>query len=691
MPSANQITINFDSVNGQAETYAIYEIDWSTLTGLSGYATTTEKTVTMPDITGDVHYISFVCENSGVMAAMSQIPVIENDSNNLCRYVCQYEQIPDSSTYGIPYIRQPGNSHPEQVGVIPDKWGQSPHYFTLEVIYSNIERKYYERIVPISMHQAWDNRVQYYEDDGGQLVRCIYLKNGYSFAVTKCPIEFSIGTWYPLGMTVYCGNVCEPFRPYTPEDTFQAHYVFTQGADNVSFAQDPNDNGKVIMRQTSYGARFTQEDNGWRVMQLFFHTVINGTDHYGVFLVVIRHSDGVPIAVRGTFLSDNFWSANLGRDPGNWGVPSNVGGGAGTFTPTQQDDRGDAAGVELGTDITARNSSMSTFFTGASGYKLHQINPADMQPIFAQLYSTNYFHNWLQSFYNPLSAVLTLHLIPQLFQSVIGGSQNPQKSELTASGYNISRAISQTDPPEYPELNPIVHKNIGSHNMERFFDAFPDFAPYTKCYLHLPYIGVQEIDVNAIAQGTIAVDYVCDVLNGNLAAYVWCQDREGHCTYKYCASGNCAYSIPLFANSQDGSALGKLISSGVGFTAGLATGNTGAIIGGVMGAADAAGSMLTRSTQVQGQFGSNAGMVMDTECFLEIIRPAWIEPETYRQLRGLPAMMAGTLLDDGTDQHQPYFGYVRAVQIDTDQIDGATDEERSEIETIITNGIYIKQ
>lgn len=691
MPSANQITINFDSATGPAETYAIYEINWATLTGLSGYATTTEKTVTMQDITGDVHYISFVCENSGVMAAMSQIPVIENDSNNLCRYVCQYEQIPDSSTYGIPYIRQPGNSHPEIVGVQPDGWGSDPHFFTLEVIYSSVERKYYERIVPISMEQAWDQRVQYYHDDGGQLVRCIYLRNGYSFAVTKCPAEQSTQTWYPIGQTVYCGNVWEPFRPYSPEDKFKSHYVFTQGADNVSYAYDPNDHGMVYMRQGSYGERFTQEDNGWRVMQLFFHTVINGTDHYGVFIVVIRHSDGVPIAVRGTFLSDNFWSANLGRDPGNWGVPSNVGGGAGTFTPTQQDDRGDAAGVELGTDITARNSSMSTFFTGASGYKLHQINPADMQPIFAQLYSTNYFHNWLQSFYNPLSAVLTLHLIPQLFQSVIGGSQNPQKSELTASGYNISRAISQTDPPEYPELNPIVHKNIGAHSMERYFDAFPDFAPYTKCYLHLPYIGVQEIDVNAIAHGTLAVDYVCDVLNGNLAAYVWCQDREGHCTYKYCASGNCAYSIPLFANSQDGSALGKLISSGVGFTAGLATGNTGAIIGGVMGAADAAGAMLTRSTQVQGQFGSNAGMVMDTECFLEIIRPAWIEPETYRQLRGLPAMMAGTLLDDGTDQHQPYFGYVRAVQIDTDQIDGATDEERSEIETIITNGIYIKQ
>lgn len=691
MAAATQITINFDSMSGPAETYNIYEIDWATLTALSGYSAVTEKTQAMDGITDPVHWICFACESSSVMSAMSQIPLVETDANNICRFVASFEPIPDSSTYGLPYIRQTGNTHPETVGVKPDKWGDSPHYFTLEGIYSSIEHGYYERIVPISINQEWDNRVQYYEDDGGQLVRCIYLKNGYSFAVTKVCQQYETNTWTPIGQSVYCGNVWEPFRPYAPQNTFQSHYVFTQGSNNVSYAEDPNDHGMVYMRQGSIGARFTQEDNGWKCMQLFFHTVIQNVDHYGVFIVVLRYGDNVPLAVRGTFLSDNFWSANLGRDPGNWGVPSNVGGGAGTFTPTQQDNRGDAAGAELGTDITARNSTMSTFFTGASGYKLHQINPADMQPIFAQLYSTNYFHNWLQSFYNPLSAVLSLHMIPQLFQSVIGGSQNPQKSELTASGYNISRAISQVDPPEYPELNPIVHKNIGSHDMEHYFDAFPDFEPYTKCYLHLPYIGVQEIDVNSIAHGTIAVDYVCDVLNGNLAAFVWCSDREGHCTYKYCSSGNCAYTIPLFANAQDGSALGKLLVSGASFVGGLFTGKVSAITSGITGAADAVGAMATRNTQVQGQFGSNVGMIMDTECFLEIIRPAWIEPETYRQLRGLPAMMAGTLLDDGTDQHQPYFGYVRAVQIDTDQIDGATDEERSEIETIITNGIYIKQ
>ena len=690
MAAATQIRINFDSVTGVEETYNIYEINWTTITSLVGYSAVTEKTQEMDNITNPVHWICFACESSSVMSAMSQIPLSETDSNNLCRYVAEYSEIiPGTSTYGMPYIRS-GATSPEQVGTMPDKWGFSPHYFKTETIYSNPERKYYERIVPISIHDDWSSTTQYYHDDGGQMVRMICLKNGYTFAVTKVCTEWETMSWMPLGMTVYCGNVCEPFMPYTPENKFQKKYVLTYGNDNVSYAYDPDDLGMVYMRQTSRGERFTAEDNGWRCMHLFFHTVINDVDHYGVFLVILRYSDNVPIAIRGTFLSDNFWSANLSRDPGNWGVPSNVGGGSGTFTPSTQNNRGDAGGVELGTDITQRNSTMSTFFTGASGYKLHQINPADMQPIFAQMYSTNYFHNWLQSFFNPLSAVLTLHMIPQLFQSVVGG-QNPVKSELTAAGYNVSRAISQTSPPEYPELNPIVHKNIGYHAMERYFDAFPDFAPYTKCYIHLPYIGVQEIDVNAIAHGAISVDYVCDVLNGNLAAFVWCSDREGNCTYKYCASGNCAYSIPLFANVQDGSALGKLIGSTAGFAAGLATGNTGAIIGGVMGAADAAGAMLTRSTQVQGQFGSNAGMIMDTVCYLEIIRPAWIQPETFRELRGLPAMMAGTLLDDGTDQHQPYFGYVRAVQIDTDQIDGATDEERSEIETIITNGIYIKQ
>lgn len=687
-----EITVHFDSLDGSERTYQTCDINWGVFSTMPEYYEVYTDTKTFPGIDEPVKCKAFYNSAEGDFGfAVSGLPTTETDTNTLNNYANTFTL--NNGVFDSDYYTNTANYEPLTLGVMPDDWGSNPHYMRFVYTYSSLDNKSVRAMIPVSMNEPWNMNEQYYLDKTGKMVQLICLPNNYKFATSK-------GYTTPaVGMASFKGTICggaytfEPFNTNEPYRFFRTSYVLTQdinGSTDISMSK-PDAGYSHPDWSLFMGANLCRIADNTFTFNIFISTDIAGDTYLGVMSMVYNSDTQKYTHFFGFLLSENFWTAGSGRDPGNWGDASDVGGGAGTFTPTQQDDRGDASGIELSIDITARNSSMSTFFTGASGYKLHQINPADMQPIFAQLYSTNYFQNWLQSFFNPLSAVLTLHLIPQIFQSVVGGAQSPVKSQLTASGYNISRAISQADPPEYPELNPIVHKNIGSHSMERYFDAFPDFAPYTKCYLHLPYIGVQEIDVNAIAHGTIAVDYVCDVLNGNLAAYVWCQDREGHCTYKYCASGNCAYSIPLFANAQDGSALGKLISSGVGFTAGLATGNAGAIIGGVMGAADAAGAMLTRSTQVQGQFGSNAGMIMDTECFLEIIRPAWIEPETYRQLRGLPAMMAGTLLDDGTDQHQPYYGYVRAVQIETDQIDGATDEERSEIETIITNGIYIKQ
>lgn len=684
MAAANQITINFDSVTGTAETFKIYNLDWSVLINLAGYQKTNEKTLQMDGIQDSVNYVSFDfnAPNSSLQTAMEEIPVIQTAADCICQFDAEYYQIQGGDWHNLYAM-----DHAQQmtIGTMPDDWGTNCHYFTLDPFWSPST---YLRPTPVSKNIAWDRNAQYYLDTGGQMVRQIYLRNGYHFTCTKGMVVGN-GT-YNVGCTVMCGTNIEPMLDVTPNIYWRSSYVMTRGESDTQYAV-PDSGGVANFSTNVYGLRFTAEQNGYYSNQLFFHAVIGGVDHYGILIAILDYATQKPIYLRGTMISENFWAANLGHDPGHWGVPSSIGGGQGTFQITQQDNRGDATGQELGQIIQARNSTMLSFFSGQYGYKLHQLLPADMQSIFQQLYSQNYFANWKQSFYNPLSAILTLHLIPQIFLESREEGGAEVKSRLTASGYDISYEIDHVNPPNYPEINPIVHKNIGSHDMEKYFDAFPDFAPYTRCYLHLPYVGVQEIDVNAIAHGTIAVDYVCDTLNGNIAAYVWCSDMDGKHTYKYCASGNCAYSIPLFANAQDGSALGKLIGSGASFISGLATGNASSIMAGIMGAGNAAASMLQHSAQFQGQFGSNAGIIMDTTCYLEIIRPDWIQPDDYQALRGLTSYMSGTLADDGTPQHLPYQGFVSVIQIDTDQIEGATEAERNEIETLLQAGIFIKR
>lgn len=349
---------------------------------------------------------------------------------------------------------------------------------------------------------------------------------------------------------------------------------------------------------------------------------------------------------------------------GNWGDDTGKAGGDGTFS-APSDNYGDRAGTVLISAISTANTTFKTVLGG--NYNLYYVPPADLTKILAVLYSSDYFQRFENSMYNPLSAVLNCALIPEIFCV-----HSANTVDITAGGYNISQHIFP-NPVQFTNPEPLICKHIGDIDIINYFGGFPDFAPHTQCKLHLPYIGEIAIDTNKIAHGTLSVDYVCDVMSGNVTAWIWCDDKDGNHTYCYNATGNCAYSIPLFASSSDGSAIGKIIGGVASISAGNVFSGIGSIAGGVT-------SVVSHNTEINGTFSGNVGLTTNPKCFLEISRPQWVNPTQYQKQSGIPSQISGKISDFRG-------GFFQIETVDLENLP-ATDTEIAELEQMLKDGIY---
>lgn len=389
-------------------------------------------------------------------------------------------------------------------------------------------------------------------------------------------------------------------------------------------------------------------------------------------------------------------------EEGNWGEDSTSGGGNGTFNVTQDNL------TPSGISIQVRTDRFNDVFNNG-GINVYQINTMDFGTIIGILYGSDFWDKFKNSMFNPLSAVLSCHLLPA---NLRGTTLTGRDKHLTLAGFDVSAEMST--PINFPLISSMCRYVVGSFdfNNPRYSDSFTDFAPNTIAILHLPYIGECEIDVNAFMYGTLTLEYVCDNVSGNCAAWVWNVDRNGNGRLKYVFTGNCATNVPLFSMSQDGSAVGRVaaqavigigaIALGVGLTA--ATGGTGAgvlALGGVakrigartlasaavgglaLGATKAATDGLSTAQHLQstGGVSGNAGALGEFNAWLEIIRPVWSNPSEYQKLNGIPSNTSTKL--------SSCLGFTQVTSI---EIEGctATAEEVEELKSILESGIIIK-
>lgn len=664
-----------DSPTSEYSRVEIYGMDYDKLLTLSGTRLVQVNQIISPaDFTAyKIAWIQY--SGSDLYTALSnKIPTDPNDGG------CVFNRQNVFEDFGGGFYLPAGVELSPLGSTQPSDWGTNQHYFSLEQRTVTVDGTPATIMLPRWYRNIWfwDPNTQMYEDTSPKqkrLNRKFYFDNGAQVSVSSmCGYYYNdfqtfnmIGYWAD---TIGRQNGYDGAAPYGFTDA--GGVWITSGAavwDYISLSQFNNISDAAV-----YDNRV--------VIGIWFE--VSGEEFVG--FAVVHFSAGAPdridlAAISRAAVADNVkGTGEIGK--GNWGPTSDTGGGDGDYD-SSSDDRGDGSAADTTSTETAMNSAVSPVI--AAGFRVHQLQTTSdaMGYFYGAIFKTgagSYLERFYQSAYDPTSAIVALHLLPQNLVNLDSGTT----SHVTAAGYDISQTM-HTDSGgtlnvNFPDIvQPICGYYVGKVDFTKYFGAYPDFAPHTKMYLHLPYIGVQEIDVNQVQHGSLAVSYYCDAISGSVSAHVWCNDREGKHTYKYVCTGNAAYRLPIYSNGANSGA----ISAGIGAIASAFGGN----IFGTISAGVAAGlGAMQQSVQATGSFGGELGALGDPVCWLEIVRPAWVQPSNYQLLNGLPSYVSGTISDPGDGNQLNGFTVIPYINLDNLT---CTEEEIKEIAQLLAQGIDI--
>lgn len=211
--------------------------------------------------------------------------------------------------------------------------------------------------------------------------------------------------------------------------------------------------------------------------------------------------------------------------------------------------------------------------------------------------------------------------------------------------------------------------NCGTITIDRYFGDFKDYSPYSKCFIYLPYIGVNEISINQVQGKELSLVYGVDLLDGSCVARLSADSKQ-----LYSFSGNMATEYPI---------VGKTPSSPLA----AATNLLGDISGNstLVATVGLLGSVLTgqnssSSFQTVGGVAGNWGNVGVLTPFVYLERPVQSIPNAYESCFGWTCNKYLTL-----NALSGYTEVDESIHLSTT----ATDEEKEMLKEILTSGFYI--
>lgn len=296
-----------------------------------------------------------------------------------------------------------------------------------------------------------------------------------------------------------------------------------------------------------------------------------------------------------------------------------------------------------------------------------------------------------QMFSSPLDAIIDYFYLPLRIKDV-------SSTKVFIGGHNTN--ISAEKP------NHIFQDfDCGIVNLDEYYGTFLDYAPYTKLYIYLPFVGVHQLNVNYYMGSQIHVLYRVNVIDGSFTVYIESQQRTQWGIRKQVINsftGNMAYKIPLtqitstmlsqtFLNTIAGVQGGAYqIAAGLPQTmnnfsnpdfkgpkiggmgslqAAMAVGAGNMAMAGLMGGFD-----CDSVTQHSSNLGYNGIMYP----YLIIDRPIQQVPTIFGRNNGYPSFM-GRKIDSLS-------GFTKVLSCHIDSIENATSIEKDMILDILTNG-----
>ena len=697
-------------------TYPIYELDLQGLADAGMVSWTLAGQVT--NAVNECYHVHGSVNNATVNQYLStNVPHQQwQDGSILQARISKYVlnennvYVPDTEYYDFEEI---------PIGQQPDDWGTASNYLRYEVT-SNAtidgQTVTYRAYFNVRKVANWRSDRQYVRDKNRSIIRHFYTENGYSFGVYQgadCDgvSGSSLGPVFNVaGDSQYSDNFSNPDPTYYTWCNPSGNRLYV-GGNGVrvlspwwSRTDTAADKGKMIAGREVSAATFF----------IFVHGIYNDKDYYGVLCIYPQDFSETATFKQIAFslFTSEFWGDSIlpgGGGESNWGPIPDPGYPEGSFS-TNTTNVGDRDGQHILTETEHRR--VQTFGIFSAGiYSIYEVavygDYSKLAKIENELFNNEFMTRYAQTYYDPLSGVLAMHILPTDF--CVYGDWGNTEYDVIVAGYNVSdkwyqHAGSAGTKPVCKKLQHIHSYHVGSIDLGKMYDGFPDFSPFTKAILHLPFVGECELNMNSIAHGILGITYTCDVMNGNIIVSIWAQDYNGNKQVVKVVNGNCAYSLPLYTKTMDGSAMGKMLSGVVSTlmsgAVGAATMNPLSLLGvasGIANTVSAAAEASRTSTMVKGDLGGSAMLLSPYDCWLEVIHPKWVTNMYYSKLMGSPSQMSNRIADNGqqvdngvpVDSGEPYTGYLQVQAIELDSVN-CTESERSEIEKLLQSGVYVR-
>lgn len=218
-------------------------------------------------------------------------------------------------------------------------------------------------------------------------------------------------------------------------------------------------------------------------------------------------------------------------------------------------------------------------------------------------------------------------------------------------------------------VNHVQSIDCGTITIDRYFGDFKDYNPYTRVFVYLPYIGVNEVNCNQVMGKSLNLTYGVDLLDGSCVARL---TADGVQLASY--SGNCATEYPIVGKSglNPLQSVSNLVGLNYGENLGALTGLTESLL--------TKGGSSASTFQTVGGVAGNWGNVGVLTPFVYIERPVQSIPNSYDSSFGWTCnkYLSLNVLSGYTEVDE-------SIHLSTT----ATDEEKEMLKEILTSGFYI--
>lgn len=581
------------------------------------------------------------------LAGMIRLTGYDTDPTS-AQNLCEAPQITFTESGGSWIADTLPDAVAQTVGTKPDDWDTR----WIDSYYTRFTSSYggstYYLYRPAA--RQWDSTETYYKYTGAAYT--YYTDDGGFFGVSRYHTSY-----YSLGL--HTGEYATAFGVYgttalTESQTKDTYNTKEGGYAGTAVFNVPRE------QQQQYGSS-TDVDTGTyehtvtgRVLQQFCEVDYDGTKYIGI-IAITTSVDGIPQAAAFAGISQKFWISRTPRI--NYGSGSSVTYGSGTFSDPS-----------VGIGVPTVPSALKATDYGP-GMHIRAIDSNLIESLFSQLWGqTGFWSQWKNIRFDPLSAIVSLHMIPM---SYTGGA----KSDLTIALTRIPVANHQ--PPSR-----IAVISCGSIDIPEYYGNRLDYSS-TQASIYLPFCGDYPLDIQDVQGGSVSLTYHIDIATGDCVAFVVGTDHRGLETMSKQYKGNCAFKIPVSGSDAGGAGLLNALSSMIGGTVSLATGNIATGAAGLIGGAIEAATAKVNSTSPQVQ-GSAASMGVMTP-YIKIYRAAQVRPDTYAMITGDVSQIGGTVTV--TSDGYPITGF--ASFDDVELTVQATDAEIAEIRALLKGGIYI--